>query len=715
MATAAASQAAALRWEVEDGVAVLVLDVPGRPVNVLSPELTREFERALERLARREDGVRAAVLLSGKPGVWIAGADIDLFRTLTRPEEAEALSRHAQELMNRLAALPVPLVAAIEGVALGGGLELALACSYRVAADTPKTRLGLPEVQLGLLPGAGGTQRLPRLIGVRSALDLMLTGRQLDPRRASKLGLVDEVVPASILRRIAVQRARELADGQRAPHLPRERGSPVAWERVPGAVALVLRQARAQVVRQTKGHYPAPLRILEVVGRTWNRPLAEGLREEARAFGALAVTPESRALVHIFFASNRAKEDPPLPPGVRAPTVQRMMVVGAGFMGAGIAAVSAQNGIRVRLKDVNAEALGRGLRTARQLLETYAQRRRLPRWERTKLFDRLQPTLRYNGLRHAELVVEAVFEDVELKRHVFRELEAAAAPTTVLASNTSTIPIARLAEAVQRPERVIGLHFFSPVERMPLVEVIVPSTAAPAAVALGHRYVKAIGKTPIRVADRPGFYVNRILGPYVQEALLLLESGVPIEAIDAAAVAWGLPVGPITLLDEVGLDVAQKSGEILRQAFGDRGAASDALARLMADGRLGRKNGRGFFRYEAGKRRGVDAEVYRLLGVQPGAAPPTPELQDRLVLPLLNEAVRALEEGVIDSPDVGDIGAVFGFGFPPFRGGPFWHLDQLGLSTVVARLEELTRRFGRRFEPTALLRAKAERGERFYA
>lgn len=713
MATTAAPQAA-LRWEVEDGVAVLVLDVPGRPVNVLSPALTEDFERALARLARRDEGVRAAVLLSGKPGVWIAGADIDLFPTLTRPEDGEALSRQAQALMDRIAALPVPLVAAIEGAALGGGLELALACAYRLAADTPKTRLGLPEVQLGLLPGAGGTQRLPRLIGVRAALDLMLTGRQLDVRRARKVGIVDEVVPPAILRRVAVARARELADGRRAPHRPRDRGSPVAWERVPGAVALVLRQARAQVLRQTKGHYPAPLRILEVVGRTWNRPLAEGLAEEARAFGALAVTPESRALVHIFFASNRAKEDPPLPPGARVPSVRRMMVVGAGFMGAGIAAVSAQNGIRVRLKDVNPQALGRGLRAARQLLDAFAQRRRLPRWERTKLLDRLEPTLRYTGLRNAELVIEAVFEDVELKRHVFRELEAAAAPTTVLASNTSTIPIARLAEAVQRPERVIGLHFFSPVERMPLVEVIVPATATPEAVALGHRYVKAIGKTPIRVADRPGFYVNRILGPYIQEALLLLESGVPIEAIDAAAVAWGLPVGPITLLDEVGLDVAQKSGEILRQAFGDRGAASDAVARLVADGRLGRKNGRGFFRYEGGKRRGVDAEVYRLLGVQPGAAPPPAELQDRLVLPLVNEAVRALEEGVIDSPEAGDIGAVFGFGFPPFRGGPFWYLDQVGPAQVRARLEALAQRWGPRFAPAELLRRKAERGERFY-
>ncbi|HET8655197.1 MAG TPA: 3-hydroxyacyl-CoA dehydrogenase NAD-binding domain-containing protein [Longimicrobiaceae bacterium] len=698
-----------VRMTIEDGIAVVRLDQPGKPVNVLSRELVDGMAGVIGRLEAGE--ARAAVILSGKPGAWIAGADIEEFRELHDAADGERLSRTAHDLLGRLERLGIPVVAAIDGVALGGGLEVALACAYRLATDSPKTKLGSPEVQLGILPGAGGTQRLPRLIGLRAALDLMLTGRQLDARRARKLGLVDEVVPAAALERVALRTARELIEGRKSPRAGRRRGSPLWFENLPGVRAFIFRAARQGVVQKTHGLYPAPLRILSVVERGIDRPLGEALELEAKAFGELSVTPEARALTHVFLASTAARNDPELPAGATAADVERVAVVGAGFMGSGIAVASAEGGLRVRLKDVSADAVARGLAAARKSLVKRAERRRRRPFEITTLTDRLEGTSEYTGFAGADLVVEAVFEDVELKHRVIREIEEASAPETIVGSNTSTIPITTLAGSALRPERLIGLHFFSPVEKMPLVEIIVTGRTSPDTAATSHRFAKRIGKTPIIVNDAPGFYVNRILAPYMNEAALLLVAGVPMQEIDAAMVAWGFPVGPITLFDEVGLDVAAKSGKIMQEAFGERIPGNDAIARLTADGRLGRKNGRGFYRYENGKRRGPDEAVYALLGSPVESHLPAAEIQDRLALGMVNEAVRCLEEGVLRSARDGDVGAVFGIGFPPFRGGPFWFVDHLGPATVVERLQALAASHGPRFAPAPLLVRAAESGE----
>jgi 3-hydroxyacyl-CoA dehydrogenase/enoyl-CoA hydratase/3-hydroxybutyryl-CoA epimerase len=707
-------------FEVEDGIAMLRLDQPGKPVNVLSQEVMHAVAEIIDGLESGETGARAAVLISAKPGVWIAGADIDEFAHLHTPEDGERLSRAGQELLNRLERLPIPVVAAISGAALGGGLETALACTYRIATDSPKTKLGLPEVQLGILPGAGGTQRLPRLIGLRAALDLMLTGKQLDGRRARSIGLVDEVVPTLVLERVAKQRARELAEGKREPKAARRRGSPQFVETLPGMRQVILRKAREGVMKQTKGLYPAPLRILEVVDYGLDRPLEEGLKNEARAFGELAVTPESRSLVHVFFTTTAAKSDPGVGEGVRPHDVERIAVVGAGFMGAGIAAAAAEAGLEVRLKDVSPEAAGKGLHTAREIIQKRAKRRRRKGFEVTKLLDRVQATAEYTGFHNLDLVVEAVFEDVELKHRVLKEIESVVSDTTVIGSNTSTIPIHRLAEAVQRPNDLLGLHFFSPVEKMPLLEIIITRETEPSVTATGHLFGKLLGKTPIIVHDAPGFYVNRILTPYMGEAALLLEEGVRMEEIDKAMTAWGFPVGPITLYDEVGLDVAAKAGQIMAEAFADRMEPSTVLERLIADGRMGRKNGRGFYRYEPDekkgglKRAGADESVYALIGSPAPRELPQREIQDRLALLMINEAVRTLEEGVLRSARDGDVGAIMGIGFPPFRGGPFWYVDRTGAATVLARLRELERSYGRRFAPAPLLEEMTESGERFF-
>jgi 3-hydroxyacyl-CoA dehydrogenase/enoyl-CoA hydratase/3-hydroxybutyryl-CoA epimerase len=708
---------APVQMEVEDGIAIIRLDQPGKPVNVISAELVEAMDDILRRLEEGEAdaSVRAAVILSEKKGTWIAGADIEQFKDFRTPADAEAASRAGQRLLDRLENLRVPVVAAIDGVALGGGMEVALACTYRIASDSPKTKLGLPEVNLGIVPGAGGTQRLPRLIGVRAALDLMLTGKQLDGRRARSAGIVDEVVPAAILPVVARQVANDLADGRKEPRGAARRRSPQWMENLPGMRQLIFSKARQGVMAKTKGLYPAPLRLLEVVEKGLDREIAEGLELEARAFGELAVTPEARSLVHLFFATTAAKNDPALGETVKPKKVERIAVVGAGFMGAGIAAASAESGITVRLKDVKPEAAARGLKTARDTLIKRAKRKKARGFEITALTDRVEATTEYTGFHSANVIVEAVFEDVSLKHTVICDIEAKIGAETVLGSNTSTIPIATLAEAASRPENVIGLHFFSPVEKMPLLEIITHKGTATWVTATAHAFGKQIGKTPIIVNDAPGFYANRILSPYMAEAALLLEEGVRMEEIDAAMTSWGYPVGPITLYDEVGLDVAQKAGTILAAAFADRMQTSSVLDRMVADGRQGRKNGRGFFTYgEDGKKGEPDDSVYAVIGNPAVKTIARAEIQERLGLMMVNEALRTLEEGVLRSARDGDVGAVLGIGFPPFRGGPFWYVDQTGASAVLERMRALEAKHGHRFAPAALLVERAASGERFF-
>ncbi len=489
---------------------------------------------------------------------------------------------------------------------------------------------------------------------------------------------------------------------------------------------LIFRKARQGVAEKAHGLYPAPPRILDVVEKGIDLPLQRGLELEARAFGELAVTPESRGLVHVFLVSTAAKNDPMLPKDAEARGVERLAVVGAGFMGAGIAVVAAESGQRVRLKDVTPEAVAKGVRTARASLARRSERRRRPEHEATALADRLEGTAEYTGFGNADLVVEAVFEDVDLKHRIIRDVEAVAGEGTIVGSNTSTIPISTLAEAASRPENVIGLHFFSPVEKMPLLEIIVTPETDASVTATSHRWGKRIGKTPIVVNDGPGFYVNRILAPYMNEAALLLEEGVAMESIDRAMTGWGFPVGPITLYDEVGIDVAAKSGKIMAEAFSERIQPNAVIDRMVADQRLGRKNGRGFYRYEetagknpkggsgaAAKKAGPDEAVYALIGSPPRRAVPEAEIQERLVLGMVNEAVRCLEDGILRSARDGDVGAVFGIGFPPFRGGPFWYLDRTGSAAALARLRALEAQHGPRFAPAPLLVRKAEAGEKF--
>lgn len=699
----------ALRMEVEDGIAVITFDDPSAPVNALSSRLSAEFAQLFRRI-EMDGSIRGAVLLSGKPDVWIAGADIDELTRITSSAQGEALSRTGQELLNALEALHKPVVAAIHGACLGGGLEVALACHWRVLTNHPKSTCALPEVQLGLLPGAGGTQRLPKLVGLRAALDMMLTGRTIRASHARSLGLVDDVVHPAVLRRVAVQRARELAAKQRQ-RAPRKRSASARLlEGTPLGQRLVLRQAKRQVLKRTGGHYPAPLAIVDAVASGLAGGMTRGLAVEARHFGALATTTVCKELTFLFFATTALKKE-----GGEGAPVCALGVIGAGFMGAGIAEIAVQQGVRVRVRDTSPERIASALHTVRGLLEARTKRRRLTALQLQDQLSLLSGATDWSGFRYSDLVIEAVFEDLDVKHEVVRAIEAAA-PSAIVATNTSTIPIARIAEASARPERVIGMHFFSPVHKMPLLEVIETDRTDASVTATVVAFGKRLGKTVIVVRDGPGFYVNRILAPYLNEAGRLLDDGASIEDVDAALTAYGFPVGPLTLLDEVGLDVAGKSGQVMLNAFGDRMLPSETLRRVVESGRLGRKGKQGFYRYDAkGKRQGADGGVYALTGVRTRRTVPANVMVQRAVLPMLNEAVRCLEEGILRSPRDGDVGAVFGIGFPPFRGGPFRTIDAMGAAEVVRQLELLDAQFPGRFTPAGRLRTMAARNERFYS
>jgi 3-hydroxyacyl-CoA dehydrogenase/enoyl-CoA hydratase/3-hydroxybutyryl-CoA epimerase len=699
----------ALRQELDArGVLVLTLDVPGEKVNMLGRGMIQEMHELLNGIEARSD-VRAVVLRSGKADNFVAGADIKDFVAIKSEEEAFTLSRAAHAIFDRIESLRAPMVAAIHGSCLGGGLELALACRYRVASDGPKTGLGFPEVMLGLLPGAGGSQRMPRLVGLAAALDMILTGRTLRAARAKAAGVVDDVVPAPVLLDVAKQAALALADGTLRP----ARRGIRATERL--ARPVIFRKARATVQQKTGGHYPAPFKAIEAVERGTATTLEEGLEIEAKLFAELAVSKESRALVSVFFATQEIKKDAGYPEGTEAREVRKLGVLGAGLMGAGIAGLACDvAGVQVRMKDTSAEALGKGLRYVREIFEEKRKRRRLTRRDLEKRMDRISATRDFSGLKRAELVIEAVFEDLELKRRVLADVEAATDERCVFASNTSSLPIGEIARGSRRPRNVLGMHFFSPVHKMPLVEVIVTPETDPRALATAVVFGRRLGKHVIVVRDGPGFYTTRALAPYMNEAARVLEEGAAIEDVDGALVGFGFPVGPVTLLDEVGIDVGAKVAKILHHAFGERMAPPESMEKVVADGRLGRKNKRGFYTYD-GKQKRPDASVYALLPpVEGRQSVEEREVQERLVFAFLNEAAFCLQEGILRSPRDGDVGAIFGLGFPPFLGGPFRYIDHLGARFVVEVLERLRAAHGARFKPAEILLDKARAGAGFY-
>lgn len=695
----------------DDQVAVIHINVPGESMNTLKASFASEVTHVLQEIEQQRD-LQGVVIISDKPGSFVAGADIGMIDACDNAADAESLARQGQAMFDRIEGLKIPVVAAIDGACLGGGLELALACHYRVATDNPRTVIGLPEVQLGLLPGSGGTQRLPRLIGIQKALPLILTGKQLRAKQAKKLGIVDDVVPATILLEAAVKRVLSSKAKVRKAKLP------VMHRLLEGTGVgrgIIFSKAREQAQAKAKGNYPAVDHIIDTIAHGAEKGFQAGLEREAKAFGELAMTSVSRELRQIFFATTEMKKETGAGDTKPRP-VQHVGILGGGLMGGGIAYVTAAKaGLPARIKDIREEGIVHALRYSYELLSKKVKRKHLTRAELEATMLRLSGSLDYSGFAKADVVIEAVFEDLSLKQKMVAEIEAVTGPDTIFASNTSSLPITQIAAHAQRPENVIGLHYFSPVDKMPLAEIITHPQTSAETIATTVALAKRQGKTPIVVKDGAGFYVNRILAPYMNEAARLVLDGEPIERVDQALVQFGFPVGPMKLMDEVGIDVAAKVAPILANELGERFRAPTAFEKLIEDNRKGKKNQKGFYTYQ-GKKAGklVDESVYPLLGISPSAKLDDAEMAQRTVLLMLNEAAYCLAEGVIRSARDGDIGAIFGIGFPPFRGGPFRYMDALGIETVVQRLQQYQKTFGERYTPAPILVKMAANNERFY-
>jgi 3-hydroxyacyl-CoA dehydrogenase/enoyl-CoA hydratase/3-hydroxybutyryl-CoA epimerase len=704
----------ALMWQTDeprDGVLWVTINWLDRPVNAFSRGTLRELAALLGRV-RGDASIRGVVFKSGKPGNFIAGADVTEFEQIQSPQEAREFSRLGQQIFDELAALPIPTVALISGACLGGGLEFALACRFRIADLDRKTQLGLPEVKLGIIPGWGGTVRLPRTVGFAEAVPLLLTGRMLNARQAARKGLVHDAVPKEALD----YSARELlrTDGK---HLRPHRLSRIAWliDHVGFLKKLVLWQATRQVLSTTHGHYPAPFAILNVLRDGLGRSIAEQLEMVSDANARLGESPVTRELVRLFFLSERAKRIPDTVGAQADPdSIQHAAVIGAGAMGAGIALLMAQRGIWTRLKDLNVEFVARGMKTIRKLVKTDVARRRITELEGRQAFDHLSPATDYRGLKNADLVLEAVVEERDVKRAVFADLAAATGSQCVLATNTSSLTVGEIARDVPHPERVVGLHFFNPPHQMPLVEVVRGPQSSAESVARAGALAARIGKTIVVVGDGPGFLVNRVLAPYMNEAgYLATEMDDPMQ-IEDAAVEFGMPMGPLALIDLVGIGVSSHVSENMQAAYGDRMQPAPLWVYLR-ESSVDKKGPMKVFIKRKFRRRLNPAvqQAIRAMRDRAGATPKTfshEAIVQRLVYPIINEAARCLDEKIVESADDVDLAMVFGTGFAPFRGGPLRYADSVGLSTIVATLDRLAAEHPRLASSDALRRIAATTG-----
>jgi len=705
-----------------DGVAVLTFDRPDKDMNILSEAVLRELNDHLDHFAG-DSSAKGMVITSGKADQFIVGADITEIQSLKTEEEATFGASMMQALFSKIAGSPKPVVAAINGTCLGGGLEMSLACAWRVANANPKTRMGLPEIQLGVIPGAGGTQRLPRLVGIQAGLDMILTAKRVDGTRALKMGLVDACVPDRMLLDVA----RQFALKGKRPR--RFRATPVTFQQKMMTSALeanpigrrfIAKKAREMVMKTTKGFYPAAFKAIDAVIDGFDLPIDKGLELEAKSFGALVQTRVSKSLIHLFHATTAVKKHPYKDAGKERFSdreIRSVGLVGAGFMGAGIATVCADKGIRVLFSDPSTESLGKALAHAAAFFGKKLKRKRIKKFEMEQRLAHISPATSPTGFNHCDIVIEAVFEDVNLKRKILAQLESQKIHEDwIFASNTSALPIHEIAAQSKHPERILGMHFFSPVEKMPLLEIITTDKTAPWVVARAFELGNAMNKQIIIVKDGPGFYTTRALAFFLAEASLVLAEGAKIEAIDGALTEFGWPVGPITLMDEVGIDVGAHVLETMDKAFPDRLKSPPGLDVVKSSGRLGRKNGKGFYLYKDGKKDAPDPDVYKFLDPKnaTSATASPEEIATRCTMVFINESARCLEDGILPSAYEGDVGAVFGLGFPPFLGGPFRYVDHLGAQAVVEKLRELESRHGARFKPAKILVEHAEGKKLFF-
>ncbi|MGA0163973.1 MAG: 3-hydroxyacyl-CoA dehydrogenase NAD-binding domain-containing protein, partial [Bdellovibrionota bacterium] len=701
------------RFFVDQEHAEIVFDSPDKKVNVLNRQCFEELAEYFAILKSKASEIKTLLIYSAKPGMFLAGADIQEIFKMTTEQEAYELVSRVQDLFFELESLPQVKMVAVDGPCMGGGLELSLCCDFILASDSANTQLGLPEVKLGVIPGAGGTQRLPLRVGLQQAITMITSGAGVYAKKALKIGLIDDIVPLEKLLEVARMRLRDGSYRKYNFNLPMIE----KLKALPPLKNYIYKQAKKEILKKTRGHYPAVMKAVEVIEETFGaKDPKPGFLVEAKAFAGLAITPTSKNLIHIFFASEDLKKEigvsPMQAPDFKPTKVERLGVLGAGIMGGGIAAVAASKKMKVQLKDVSHDSIKTALKTAHSLFEKDFKKKKVDLAETRMRSFRIKPSLEWNAYRYVDFVIEAVVENLEIKKRVLEELESKVAKDTIIASNTSSLRISEMAEVLKRPENFVGMHFFNPVPLMPLVEVIQAEKTDPVVVAETVAFAKQLGKTPIVVKDRPGFLVNRILMPFLIEAGHLRQDGYGILQIDQAALDFGMPMGPFRLLDEIGLDTAAKVADVIASAFPHM-KVTPLIHEMVNKGYLGKKNGKGFYLYDQkGRDVGVRPE-FQTSPRDPSAAT-LRSIQDRLILPMLSEAIMTLDEGTVSSIRDLDLGLIYGIGFPPFRGGILKWASDVGESEILERLQGLHNSTKGRFNVVEGLKNRVQAGQTFY-
>ncbi|MGE4574739.1 MULTISPECIES: 3-hydroxyacyl-CoA dehydrogenase NAD-binding domain-containing protein [Parachlamydia] len=703
------------------GIGQLVFNLPHEKVNVLSPPVLEELENLIEQLDP-SSGVKLLLITSGKEHQFVAGVDLKKLEPVFQdPSQGEKILALGHRVYKKLSELPFPTIAAIDGACLGGGLELALACKYRIVSDHPKTALGLPETQLGIMPGWGGTQRLPRLIGLSSALGMILNGKTVNGVKAYKMKLADSVAAWEFFPEKSLEFARNILKPEFAQKvLNRRKQSGIQnflLEKNPAGRALIFYQAKKQVLDKTHGFYPAPLVALETIKQTYTLPLNEGLEIEQKNFVENIPTKfmNAKNLVKVFFQNESLKKDAGISIQATPRPVKSAGVLGAGTMGGGLIFLFSYHDIPVRFKDINWEAVAKGYSHVYSLFKKMIELKKLDKDQAILKFQQASGTIDYTGFKQLDLVVEAATENLELKHTLLNELESQLRPDAIIASNTSSLTIAQMASVMKHPERFVGMHFFNPPNRMPLVEVVKGTQTSDEAIATAVETCRRLGRTPIVVGDCQGFLVNRIFVMGANEIVRFLEKGNSIEKIEKTMLDFGMPMGPFHLSDEVGNDVSCKVSHIFEETYGKRMQVPELIERMNQKGLFGKKTEKGFYLYDS-KKPTVNPEVQKIVEVigQPKEELSSEEMVDRSIFLMINEAARCLTEKIVQKPSDIDMALILGTGFPPFRGGLLRYADSRGIQTVVDRLKEFEQKEGARFSPCELLLEMAKENRNFY-
>jgi 3-hydroxyacyl-CoA dehydrogenase / enoyl-CoA hydratase / 3-hydroxybutyryl-CoA epimerase len=703
-------------------IARLVFDLPGEKVNKLSTSTIEELEKILDDIAKNKD-IKALVLTSGKNDMFIAGADLKNFEpAFKEPSLVRSMIETGHRTFNKLQNLPFPSIAVIDGPCLGGGLELALACTYRIVTDNPKTSLGLPETSLGIIPGWGGTQRLPRLVGLQEGLQMILTAKPVKALKAWKIKLADAIVA----KEFKDQKVEEFIN---QCLIPKERKN-ILKRREPKGISHFLMEksyvgplflfwkARQNVLEKTKGNYPAPIIANDLIKNTYLLPLKQGLEKEIETF--LSNIPDgfstSKHLIQLFFNSEAMKKNPGID-GAKPKNFSKAAVIGAGTMGGAIAWLFTNANYPVRMKDINWDALGKGYGSASSIYQKLVKDKRLKRNEANMKLHNLSATTDYSGFQDADIIVEAAVENLEIKHKIFAELEKVVRPDAIIGSNTSSLPITKMAEKMQHPERLVGMHFFNPPNKMPLVEIVRGEKTSPEAVATAVEVCKKIGKIPLVVGDCPGFLVNRIFVQGANEIMWLLEQGVSMEDLEKMMLDFGMPMSPFVLSDEVGNDVSYKVSKSFEDAYGERMKTPRVIQAMYDNHLYGKKSGAGFYLYKDNVKKEVNPEVKKILNKLGSPSKPIPQdenLRNRVMLPMINEAANCLHDKIITNPAYLDMATIYGIGFPPFRGGLLRYADDLGIPYIIEQLKKYEPLYGPRYKPSPYLLDLAANNKKFY-